>query len=139
MPASHPQSGVSLTGLWHGQFSYPSGAPAEFFRATLLETPEWLSGSTQEVSQFGESKGKTLYATLRGRRDGSAVSFVKTYESQTRSHSVNYAGTLNGDATEIEGIWTVPGVWSGKFLMIRESGIKATIRQGVREAIGRDR
>jgi len=34
-----------------------------------------------------------------------------------------YAGTLNGDRTEIEGIWTVPRSWSGRFLMIRQSQV----------------
>ena len=33
-----------------------------------------------------------------------------------------YAGAVNADHTEIEGDWTVPGVWSGKFLMIRNRG-----------------
>ncbi len=120
----------SLTGLWHGQFSYPSTFPDEFFTATLLETPDWLSGSIQEVAKTGRSAGKTLYATLLGRRDGNAVSFRKTYESAARGHSVDYAGTLNEDATEIEGEWSIPAHWSGRFLMIRATGLSQVLRRG---------
>ena len=109
---------LSLTGLWHGQFSYPRGLPPEFFTATLVEEPDWLSGATTE-----NMRGVTVSARLLGRRDGQSVNFTKTYEGDFRRHSVLYAGVLNGERTEIEGIWTVPRSWSGKFLMIRQSGV----------------
>jgi hypothetical protein len=51
---------------------------------------------------------------------GDAVSFVKTYDGSNPNYrSVTYEGTVNGDATEIEGRWKIPRDWSGKFLMIR--------------------
>jgi hypothetical protein len=109
---------LSITGLWHGQFSYPRGLPPEFFTATLLDEPGWLSGATTETL-----KGVTICASLLGRRDGHSVTFTKTYQGERRRHAVLYAGTLNGDRTEIEGIWTVPRSWSGRFLMIRQSRV----------------
>jgi hypothetical protein len=126
---------ASLSGLWQGRFSYPRGHGPEFFTATLLETPEWLSGSTQETAQFGRDKRKTLYATLLGRREGRAVTFRKTYESETRSHAVDYNGTLSADGLEIEGTWTVPRSWSGKFLMIRSSGLTVAAKRSIKETV----
>jgi len=116
-----PQQADNLTGLWNGQFSYPTLLPPEFFTATLLETPDWLSGSIHEVHKAGRSAGKPLYATLIGSRNGRQISFVKTYESESRRHSIKYAGALSSDGCEIAGEWTIPGHWSGAFLMIRAS------------------
>lgn len=130
-----PSVAHNLTGLWQGQFSYPRGPGPEFFTATLLETADFLSGSTQEVALFGRSKGRTLYASLSGRREGAQVRFLKTYESETRNHSVRYDGLLNTDGTEIEGTWTVPGNWSGRFLMIRDIGLKVAATRRVAEKL----
>jgi hypothetical protein len=71
-----------------------------------------------------------LYAALVGSRQGSAVEFVKTYDGANPNYGVvRYEGRLSSDGTEIEGRWTLPGNWSGKFLMIRPTG--------KREAVGR--
>jgi hypothetical protein len=42
---------------------------------------------------------------------------------------------LNADATEIEGTWTVPDTWSGKFLMIRSTGITQNATKNVTEKV----
>jgi hypothetical protein len=48
---------------------------------------------------------------------------VKTYDgSGGWSHAVRYAGVLTDDHSEIEGTWTLPGGWSGRFLMVRSTG-----------------
>ncbi len=63
---------------------------------------------------------ETLFFSLSGGRRGSAVDFVKTYHGTSPHYgTIIYDGTVNGDATEIEGRWTIPGNWSGRFLMIR--------------------
>ena len=123
-----------LTGVWNGLYSYPDGRSVTFV-ATLIESGRTLTGSTHEPCLGGDCPSGTLLASLMGRRDGSAVSFRKTYEAAgPRFATVNYAGTLNADATEIEGRWTIPGVWSGKFLMIRplreaaSAGHEASVR-----------
>jgi hypothetical protein len=111
--------GQNLTGVWNGLYSYPDGRSVAFV-ATLIESGSALTGTTHEPGAGGRAAGSTLFATLAGARQGSVVSFCKTYEGAGPGYaSVDYVGTLNGDATEIEGRWIIVGVWSGKFLMIR--------------------
>ncbi len=108
-----------LTGVWNGLYSYPDGRSVTFV-ATLIESGSTLTGATHEPCVGGDCPSATLFASLMGGRAGSAVSFRKTYEAAgPRFATVNYAGTLNAEATEIEGRWSIPGVWSGKFMMIR--------------------
>jgi hypothetical protein len=123
MTTRSPADARNLTGVWHGIYSYPNSNPPVSFVATLIETATMLSGTTHE----GEAGG-TLFATLVGRRHGSTVSFVKTYDGTNPDYrTVDYQGRLSGDATEIDGRWTILGVWSGKFLMIRARGVAETI------------
>ncbi len=126
---------VSLTGLWHGQFTYPRAVPPELFTATLQERPDWLSGSTQERCRFGWSAGETLYATIMGRRDGHDIVFTKTYDAGPRQYRVVYVGRLSPDGCEIEGTWSVPGSWSGTFLMIRDPEAAQAARRVAAEQI----
>ena len=108
-----------LTGVWNGLYSYPDGRSVTFV-ATLIESGRMLTGSTHEPCVGRNGPARTLFASLMGRRDGSAVSFRKTYEAAgPRFGTVNYEGRLNADATEIEGRWIIPGAGSGKFMMIR--------------------
>ena len=109
----------NLTGVWNGLYSYPDGRSVTFV-ATLIDSGSTLSGSTHEPCVDGDCPAATLFATLMGSRSGSAVTFRKTYEVPNRRWgTVNYEGRLSADATEIEGRWSIPGVWSGKFMMIR--------------------
>src|SRR5262249_28470492 len=88
--------------------------------ATLIESGSTLTGSTHEPCVGGDCPAGTLFASLMGSRAGSAGTFRKTYDDAgPRFSTVNYAGSLNTEATEIEGRWIIPGVWSGKFMMIR--------------------
>ena len=117
----------NLTGVWNGLYSYPNGRSVTFV-ATLIESGSTLTGSTHEPCVGSDCPAGTLFATLLGSRSGNAVTFRKTYEvAGARYDTVNYEGRLNADATEIEGRWSIPGVWSGKFLMIRP------LREGLKE------
>src|SRR5262249_8287954 len=61
----------------------------------------------------------THNASIAGHRSGSAVSFVKRYEPPGYGYNtVSYEGTVNAEATEIDGRWKLPGA-SGTFLMVR--------------------
>jgi len=124
MNAGH-QTG-NLTGVWLGLYSYPRALDPVSFVATLIETESWVSGSTHEVHR---KTGATLCATLLGRREASRLSFVKIYEQTTGGYSaeIRYEGTISGDATEIEGRWTIRADWSGRFLMIRDGNHAQTI------------
>jgi hypothetical protein len=118
----HP-SPKSLTGVWHGLYSYPSGRAPVSFVATLIEAGSTVTGATHEPCGMGGPPSETLYATLLGRRHDSAVTFEKTYDGANPHYGrVAYEGTLSADGTEIEGRWIVRGSWSGKFLMIRDAG-----------------
>jgi hypothetical protein len=114
---------ANLTGIWHGIYSYPVPRAPVSFVATLIETASAVSGTTHEPCTIGASTNQILYATLMGRRQDSAVAFVKTYDgAHPHYRTVAYEGALSPDGTEIEGCWTVRGSWSGKFLMIRSAG-----------------
>ena len=116
-------AGENLTGVWQGLFTYPRRVRAGHFSATLIETVSHLSGSTSEIWASPPRAGETVLAMLSGRRVGSSVTFTKTYEGPERpNHSVEYEGTLTDDFLEIEGRWTITGVWAGRFLMIRSGG-----------------
>jgi hypothetical protein len=121
MHAGSSRSNRSLTGVWEGIYSYPlSGLPTVPFTATLIEAGSSLSGSVHEPCTMGGSPNETLFFSVNGIRQGTAVSFVKTYHGTNPYYgTIVYAGTVNDDATEIEGRWTIPGDWSGRFLMTR--------------------
>lgn len=111
----------NLTGCWDGFYTYASRTYAVGFGATLIETPGWLTGSTQEICTSGPEEGALLCATLEGHRHGASIAFVKTYDGTAArfNQPIRYEGTVNADATEIEGRWQISPRWTGRFLMIR--------------------
>jgi len=124
----------SLTGIWHGIYSYPIPRAPVSFVATLIETASAVSGTTHEPRAIDGSPNEILCATLLGSRQQNTVAFVKTYDgANPRYGTVAYEGTLSPDGTEIEGRWTVPGDWSGKFLMIRSAGKAEAVARTVFE------
>jgi hypothetical protein len=131
---SKPDDGNNLTGVWNGLYSYPHSLPPVSFTAILIESGASVSGTTHEP---GEAVGVSgiAYATLFGQRTGSSIAFAKTYDGGA-SHAVEYDGRINEDATEIEGRWRVPGVWSGKFLMIRAGGREEAVGSETLEPVG---
>lgn len=130
--------GRKLTGVWQGLYSYPGQALDVPFTATLFETGSSLTGSIHEPCLVGGNPSESLNATLFGSRDGSSVSFLKTYDGSNPNYqTVQYLGSVNEDATEIDGRWIVPGDWSGRFLMMRSGNAPAESveRQEVGETV----
>jgi hypothetical protein len=125
----------NLTGVWQGLYTYPYGQSVSFV-ATLIDSGGSFSGTIHEPCSF---HGNTIYATLAGARQGSTVSFLKTYEKSAGPQyaaSIQYEGALNGDATEIEGRWKIRSIGlSGKFLMIRSAGEGAEVEEKVSERV----
>jgi hypothetical protein len=118
--------GLDLSGVWDGVYSYPRDSRTVPFVAHLSEQQATLSGTTEETGTHGAAQGIKLGATLQGRRDARAVTFLKLYDGRHEGYdSVQYEGRLNADSSEIAGRWRIPGGWSGSFLMIRKAGAKA--------------
>jgi hypothetical protein len=129
-------SETNLTGLWRGQYAYPRGYAPVFFTAELVETAGALTGATSEPDQIF---GGTASASIRGDRRGTLVTFLKIYDRPSFRRRVRnevaYEGTLSADATEIEGRWTISRMWSGKFLMIRSTGIEESVTKKAFERV----
>jgi hypothetical protein len=122
--------GPDLSGVWRGIFSYPRSLPPAEFVATLVEHSGALSGETEEI----DSGGRRLTALIYGRRAGSSVSFVKTYDDR-HTHAVHYAGTLDPEAIEIAGTWRIAGSWSGAFVMVRPAGKAEEVERKAVESV----
>ncbi len=111
----------SLTGVWDGSFTQP-GVGIVTFLATLVESGGALGGSVTEPCAMPSCPLDSHNAWIAGYRSGNAVSFVKRYELPGYGYdSVVYEGSVNSEATEIDGRWRLPGV-SGPFLMVRSAG-----------------
>ena len=113
---------AGLAGVWLGLYSYPRRLEPVSFTATLIETSGVISGSTHETPRQGKPAARTIFATLSGWRTESAVQFTKIYDDGIpHNHPINYEGAITDDGAEIEGRWSIPRMWSGRFLMIRSA------------------
>ncbi len=123
MPAVESENRSSLTGVWHGLYSYPKARlPETPFTAVVLDSGGHLSGTIHEILQ-GWRGARDANAVITGATAGDTVNFVKTYDGTSGiKHAVHYEGRLNSERDEIEGTWRVPSQWSGRFLMIRKRG-----------------
>ena len=110
----------NLTGVWDGTYTQP-GVGIVAFLATLLDAGGALGGSVTEPCMMRDCPLSTHHASIAGHRSGSAVSFVKRYEPPGYGYAaVSYEGSVNADATEIDGRWSIPGTsYAGTFLMVR--------------------
>lgn len=125
--AQHPDA-RNLTGVWNGLYTYATGLSVSFVATLIDGGGSGLFGATHEPDIVGGKPGHLLLAQLSGSRHASAIAFIKTYETADDGYfPVDYDGTLNGDATEIEGRWRIGNQMSGKFLMIRAGGKTAAI------------
>ena len=117
-----------LSGGWSGIFSYPHSMPATAFRAEIRDVAGTLSGTIDEIDQVGD--GGPLHAALDGRRDGADVRFTKYYAGADEEYDVvGYEGAVGADGCEIHGRWSIPGVWSGSFIMVRDTTMAVAQRE----------
>ena len=110
-----------LSGRWNGIYNYPSRFPPNTFEATIRDTGGAIAGEISQPGEFFEPAGTVQHAMIEGRREGSLVTFVKYYDDLSRP-TPHYRGTIQPGGDEIEGEWTIPGDWSGTFLMVRAAG-----------------
>lgn len=117
-----------LSGKWSGIFNYPHTHPPTAFEADLADIGGSIVGTVHEPDLFSVPPGALIAAAIDGHRKGNAVTFSKFYdESRGYTDMVLYAGTLNDDATEISGRWSIVGNWSGTFLMIRPVAVEVEV------------
>ena len=125
-----------LTDTWQGRFTYPRGydEPVSFV-ARLQQTGEWLSGTIDEPGRHS-AVGRRLTSTISGKVTGDEVTFLKTYDAEVREYdAVHYAGRVGDGGLEISGTWSIPGSWSGGFIMIRSRGTPAAIARKATEKV----
>lgn len=136
MPSREIESALDLSGEWTGSYSYPAKRPRVAFSARLIDENGWVSGVTEEQGASPEARGFLLGATLQGRRDGDRVTWIKVYDKIWKHYySVGYEGLITADGREISGTWSIPGSWSGDFVMTRRPGLAASLSREVSEAL----
>jgi hypothetical protein len=127
--------GSDLTGRWKGIFNYPRLLPPTEFDAELRDLAGSICGVTSEPHVDGN--GLILHATLEGFREGARVRFKKVYDDPDDEYRpVLYEGDVDSSGDEILGKWTVPGAWSGSFIMVRHSGKEEAEVRRVSEEVG---
>ena len=120
-----------LTGVWNGMYRQILVGSVPF-TATLIQSGDHIGGSTHEPCIRSDCPRKTHLAILSGHRSGHSVSFVKSYDPPGFGFdTVNYAGELNADATEIAGVWSIGNVFFGAFVMTRASR-RAEVKAGAK-------
>jgi hypothetical protein len=112
----------SLTGVWDGTFVQRQVGMVTFL-ATLIDSGGALAGNVTEPCTVPGCPLSTHNASITGHRSGSTVSFIKRYEPPGHGYgTVSYEGSVNAEATEIDGRWKLPGTTaSGTFLMVRST------------------
>ena len=125
-------SGISISGIWVGEFAYPAGlGPTTPFTAQIDDADGTLTGFTLEPNLIGTSS-EELSALIQGLREGSAVDFIKTYDGASdAAHSVDYVGRLSDDGTTITGVWSFEA-FDGTFEMRRQGS--ATVLEALETA-----
>ena len=114
-----------LSGDWIGNYSYPGELEPIPFEATLVESNGKLTGETKEPGHTLDM-GEIAHALIQGSRTGSQVTFTKVYDS-IEHEPILYEGALDDTGTEIEGLWTIVGEWSGSFLMRRPAAAEEEV------------
>jgi hypothetical protein len=123
-----------LSGQWSGIYSYPSLYPPNMFEATIRDTGGLITGVISQPGEFFEPPGTIQHAVIEGRSEGGTLSFIKFYDDLSRP-TPHYHGIVQPGGDEIEGEWTIPGDWSGTFLMIRGAKAGEAIARRIEEKV----
>jgi hypothetical protein len=123
-----------LTGQWSGIYNYPAHYPPNTFEATIRDSNGLITGVITQPGEFFEPAGTVQQSVIDGSRDGSTLRFVKVYDDLARP-TPHYHGIVQPGGDEIEGEWTIPGDWSGTFLMIRGSRESDALDRRIEEEV----
>ena len=125
---------VDLSGEWIGIYNYPHSAPPNEFSASLRDHGGLVTGETSEPNP----KGGSLHAVIEGNREGGRLVFTKIYDDlEFSTDPIRYDGRIDPGGDEIEGKWTIPGVLSGTFLMVRGARAEEKVEEQVSEEVDR--
>lgn len=102
---------ADLSGTWLGTF-WQRDQPTRF-EASIVQGGNTLSGSILDDGPMGEAK-------FNGEVIGRRVAFTKQYLTQTEL--IEYSGTLDEEATSIQGTWVIPGTKHSGTWEARRSG-----------------
>lgn len=116
------QRRTSLSGAWSGAFRYPDDTlPETVFNAQIEESSGAFVGAVQEPNLVTDFAGAVITAEIEGVRSGATVTFTKFYQASAQvEHAIRYEGSVDEGLTRIEGVWIIPGEWSGTFFMTRD-------------------
>ena len=128
------ESEHDLTGEWRGIYNYPSDFPPNSFEASLVDAGGRISGVIRQPGEFFEPPGIVQHAVIDGAREGAILTFVKIYDDLGRV-TPHYRGTIQPGGDEVVGEWTIPGDWSGTFLMVRAPRSEAAAKLEVGETV----
>jgi hypothetical protein len=126
--------GHDLSGQWSGIYNYPSMYPPNTFEATIRDAGGVVTGVIAQPGEFFEPPGTVQHSVIEGSREGSRLSFIKIYDDLNRP-TPHYRGVIQPGGDEIEGEWTIPGNWSGTFLMVRGQRAGESVTRKVTEKI----
>ena len=128
------EAGHDLSGPWSGIYNYPALYPPNTFEATIRDVGGMITGEISQPGEFFEPPGIVRHAMIEGSRAGSSLSFVKYYDDLDRP-TPHYHGVIQPGGDEIQGEWTIPGNWSGTFLMVRGLRAAAAVERKVEEKV----
>jgi hypothetical protein len=118
-----------VTGVWYGRYVGATDPQENSSIAVLEEQAGAFDGTITEPDD--EGGGGIRRAHVTGRRTGSTLVFVKQYDgSNGWGHAVRYAGSIDGEGTEISGSWKLDWVF-GSFVMEREKFSEAELDEAV--------
>lgn len=126
----------SLTGAWSGAYRFPGDVlPETVFNVQIEEVAGAFTGALQEPNLLLRGGGGVVTADIEGVRTGRDVVFTKFYDgSGGMDHAVRYEGAVDDALTRIDGVWTIPGDWSGQFFMVRDDAGEAASAEEHAEA-----
>jgi hypothetical protein len=125
---------ADLSGRWTGIYSYPAQFPPNTFEATIHDAGGLISGVIVQPPEFFEPAAASQHAVIEGSKEGATIRFVKIYDDLSRP-TPHYEGTIQPGGDEIEGRWTIPGDWSGTFMMVRASRAEEKIARKEAEKV----
>ena len=124
-----------LSGFWIGAYHYPIAAKPVAFNAVIEDDMGLFTGEICENVTFCRPSEMLLFASIFGNLNHHHVHFEKVYESGAAAGygKVLYTGDLAADGNSIQGRWTIPGDWSGRFVMERTKGAVSDLAVGRQE------